>query len=120
MAILLNLKKNKSRRKWTLLRILPLTLIDLVSQFTGHTIRLTFCTACVWKHGGTHSIVIVSDYLQNGKYAAIVFLTNHSAASRFKCPPLSGGCHIQMEEMVCMTSLPPVIEKVLWMVLKGQ
>ena len=82
--------------------------------------------------------MIVSDYLQNGKYAAIVFLTNHSAASRFKCPPVSGGCHIQMvpqvnlnwaycclalhslEEMVCMTSLPPVIEKVLWMVLKGQ
>ena len=27
----------------------------------------TFCTACVWKHGGTHSIVIVSDYLQCGK-----------------------------------------------------
>ena len=23
--------------------------------------QVTFCTACVWKHGGTHSIVIVSD-----------------------------------------------------------
>ena len=26
--------------------------------------QVTFCTACVWKHGGTHSIVIVSEYLQ--------------------------------------------------------
>ena len=23
--------------------------------------QVTFCTGCVWKHGGTHSIVIVSD-----------------------------------------------------------
>ena len=35
---------------------LPLKLIALVSQ-------VTLFTACVWKHGGTHSFVIVSDYL---------------------------------------------------------
>ena len=102
--------------------------------------RVTLCTACVWKHGGTHSIVIVSDYLQYGKYAANVFLKNHSATSRFNCPPVSGSCHSyfqmvlqvnlnwaycclalhSLEEMVCMTSLPPVIAKVLWMVLEEQ
>ena len=102
--------------------------------------RVTLCTACVWKHGGTHSIVIVSDYLQYSKYAANVFLKNHSATSRFNCPPVSGSCHSyfqmvlqvnlnwaycclalhSLEEMVCMTSLPPVIAKVLWMVLEEQ
>ena len=52
--------------------------------------QVTFCTACVLKHGGTHSIVIVSDYLQYDKYAANVFLKKHSATSRFNCPPVSG------------------------------
>ena len=59
--------------------------VDFVENFTtkinclGKSVywaynQVTFCIACVWKHGGTHSIVIVSDYLQYGKYAANVFL----------------------------------------------
>ena len=58
MAILLNLVK-----------------VDFVENFTtkinclGESVywaynQVTICTACVWKHGGTHSIVIVSDYPQ--------------------------------------------------------
>ena len=46
--------------------------VDFVENFTtkinclGKSVywaynQVTFCTACVWKHGGTHSIVIVSD-----------------------------------------------------------
>ena len=96
--------------------------------------QVTLFTACVWKH------VIVSDYLQYGKYAANVFLKKHSATSRFNCPPVSGSCHSYSQmvlqvnlnwaycclalhslgEMVCMTSLPPVIAKVLWMLLEEQ
>ena len=56
--------------------------------------QVTFCTACVWTRGGTHSIVIVSYCLQYGKYATNVFLKNHSATSRFNCPPVSGSCHL--------------------------
>ena len=78
--------------------------VDFVENFTtkinclGESVywaynQVTFCTACVWKHGGPHSIVIVSDYLQYGKYAANVFLKNHSATSPFICPPVSGSCH---------------------------
>ena len=59
--------------------------VDFVENFTtkmnclGESVywaynQVTLCTACVWKHGGPHSIVIVSDYLQYGKYAANVFL----------------------------------------------
>ena len=46
--------------------------VDFVENFTtkinciGKSVywaynQVTFCTACVWKHGVTHSIVIVSD-----------------------------------------------------------
>ena len=41
--------------------------------------------------------MIVSDYLQYGKYAANVFLKNHSATSRFNCPPVSESCHIYVQ-----------------------
>ena len=110
--------------------------VDFVENFTtkinclGESVywaynQVTLFTACVWKHGGTHSIVIVSDYLQYGKYAANGFLKKHSATSRFNCSPVSGSCHCclalhSLEEMVCMTSLPPVIAKVLWMLLEEQ
>ena len=78
--------------------------VDFVENFTtkmnclGESVywaynQVTLCTACVWKHGGPHSIVIVSDYLQYGKYAANVFLKKHSATSRFNRPPVSGSCH---------------------------
>ena len=64
--------------------------VDFVENFTtkinclGKSIywaynQVTFCIPCVWKHGGTPSIVIVSHYLQYGRYAENVFLKNHSA-----------------------------------------
>ena len=86
------------------MRILLLKLIALVSQFTGHTIRLPYALHLFGSMGCTHSIVIVSDYLQYGKYATNVFLKNHSATSRFNCPLVSGSCHSYFQMVLQLAS----------------
>ena len=36
--------------------------------------QFTIFTACVWEKDGSHSYVVVSDYLLHGKYAVMTFL----------------------------------------------
>ena len=49
------------------------TQIEIQSAYWAYN-QVTLFTACAWEQGGTHPMVIVSDYLQHRKFALNVFL----------------------------------------------
>ena len=95
------------------------TQIEIQSAYWAYN-QVTLFTACAWRQGGTHPMVIVSDYLQHRKYAVNVFLKfirQHleSTVHQFQEVVIfSDGAASQFKQRFLLSSITQLERNIVW------